>query len=204
MLFASVGPLVVRPRRLEAGGVATAAGLTVGRRGAGCRASTGCAFGRSAGVQVWRAFLGASWAAGACALSVVCRGAPRCAEPRTCANVQSVSQIDTICQDVCRQMCKDSHRHLQGCVQMCRAKCVETCRRVQASTFVKFRICNIFTDVCKCFAYGICSHIEHFGEFLAAFSVFLWRFAYLNDKKCTNRPINRLFFGVCPMGFVPK
>jgi hypothetical protein len=26
---------------LEAGGVATAAGLTVGRRGAGCRASTG-------------------------------------------------------------------------------------------------------------------------------------------------------------------
>ena len=38
---ASVGPLAWHPGRLEAGGVATAAGLTVGRRGAGCRASTG-------------------------------------------------------------------------------------------------------------------------------------------------------------------
>lgn len=149
--FASVGPLAGYPQRLEAGGVATAAGLTVGRRGAGCRASTGCAFRRSAGAQVWRAFLGASWAAGACALSVVCRGAPRCAEPRTCANVQSVSQIDTMCQDVCRQMCRDVHRHLQGCVQMCRAKCVEICRRVQVSTFA--RIC---ADIRKIY------HLQHF------------------------------------------
>lgn len=121
-----------------------------------------------------------------------------------CGHLQSVSQIDTICQDVCRQMCRDSHRHLQGCVQMCRAKCVEICRRVQASIFVKFPICNIFADVCKCFAYGVCSHIEHFGVFLAAFRAFLWRFAYLNDKKCTNRPTNRLFVSVCPMTFVPK
>lgn len=41
LAFASVDPLAVHPQRLEAGGVATAAGLTVGRRGAGCRASTG-------------------------------------------------------------------------------------------------------------------------------------------------------------------
>lgn len=82
-----------------------------------------------------------------CRASDVCKGADICKVChkltifiKTCADVQGFAPTFA---EVCGQMCRD----------------------VQASTFAKFPICNIFTDVCKCFAYGICSHIEHFGTF---------------------------------------
>lgn len=71
------------------------------RRGAPSGVPQGCECGgryrlpSTAGGVAGRAFPGTSSTAGACAPSVVCRGAPRCAEPRTCAKVRTCAKCVT-------------------------------------------------------------------------------------------------------------